>query len=172
MPTARRVRSRSARRSAARPRSGTCPTIGASTAFAHGLEAERVATRRELGEHLLHRHRAEHLGRGEVLIGRDRDLTRAVDRSHPRTTDRDLASAEGDRAVLVSVTDGCALGVVAALRPAQGGDALLEDRVHHLQPGADREREQSFAELVGEVGHRDGDGVGHGNRARPVFFVW
>ena len=33
-----------------------------------------VAAGRELGEHLVHRQPPEHLGRGEVLIAREREL--------------------------------------------------------------------------------------------------
>ena len=61
-----------------------------------GLEADRVTTRRELGEHPLHRHLAEHLGGGEVLIRGDRDFARTVGRAHSGTTDRHLAATESD----------------------------------------------------------------------------
>ena len=38
-------------------------------ALADGLEAKAVSACGELGEHLLHGEAAQHLGRGEVLIG-------------------------------------------------------------------------------------------------------
>ena len=41
-----------------------------TTCCADRLEPDRVAAGRQPGEHLLHRHLAQHLGRGEQLIGR------------------------------------------------------------------------------------------------------
>jgi hypothetical protein len=138
---------------------------------ADGFEAEGIATGRELGEHLLHCEPPEHLSRGEVLTGRDRDFARTVRRSHPRATDRHFLPSEGDRTVIVAVADRCPGGVVPSLRTAQGADALLEDRVHLLQPGADREREQPFTESVREVGHHEATVSGRAISA-AAFFVW
>jgi len=92
-------------------------------------------------------------------------FARAVGRTHPRTAHRDPAAAEDDRAVLVAVAGGGAFSVVTTPRSAERGDALFEDCVHDLEPGADGEREQSFSQLVREIGHRDRDGVGHGDRS-------
>ena len=49
------------------------------------LEPDRVAARRQPGQHLLHRHLAQDLRRAEQLIGRNRQLPGAVGGAHPRT---------------------------------------------------------------------------------------
>ena len=86
------------------------------------FEADAVAAGRQLGEHLLHGEAPEHLGRGEVLVRGDLQLSGPIGRAHPGPADRHLAPAEGDRAVLVAVADGLAVLVVAALRPAERGE--------------------------------------------------
>ena len=94
-------------------------------AFADGLEPGLVAARGELGEHLLHCEAAEHLGRGEVLIGGHQKLTSSICRTHPRAPHRDASAAQGHRALLVSMAHRRAVRVVTALRAREGGDALF-----------------------------------------------
>jgi hypothetical protein len=62
------------------------------------LEPSRgVAAGRQASEHLLHRQPTQQLGAREQLIGRRRQLTRAVRRPHPRPLDRHRTAPEGDR---------------------------------------------------------------------------
>ena len=46
------------------------------------------------------------------------------------------------------------------LGPARAVGLVLEDRVEHLEPGADHEGQQALFELAGELGDGHGDRVG------------
>ena len=130
------------------------------------LEPDRVAARRQPGQHPLQRHPAQHLGRGEQLVGGHRQLPRAVDRAHPRPLDRHPPPAQGHRPALVSVPSRAPLRVVAALRPARRGDVVLHHRRQHLQPGPDRQGQQPLAQLTGQLAQGHAHRVGHSGLAR------
>ena len=56
--------------------------------------------------------------------------------------------------------------VVAALGPAHRGHVLLHDRGHHLQPGPDREGQQTLPKLTGQLTERHAHLLGHGGLTR------
>jgi hypothetical protein len=140
-------------------------------AFADGLETGLVAARGELGEHLLQGKAAQHLGRGEVLIGGHRKLAGSICRTHPRAPHRDASAAQGHRALLVPVAHRNAVRVVTAFRARKGDDALFQEDAHHLQARADGEREETLTQLLGEICHRDRDRIGHDHRGRCLCLV-
>lgn len=89
--------------------------------LADRLQAHRVAAGGQPGEHLLHRHLAQQLGAVEQLICRHRQLTGAVDRTHPRPPHRHPAATQRDRPGLATVPGRGPIHVVLALRAARRG---------------------------------------------------
>ena len=65
-------------------------------------------------------HLPEQIFRVEVLVSSEFDLTEAVEMAGARPSDRDLAAAEHDAALLAAVTCGAARGIVLALGPLPG----------------------------------------------------
>ena len=120
-----------------------------------GFEPDRVAAGREAGEHPLERHPAHHLGAGERLVGRHRHLAGAIHRAHPRAPHGYPASAQAGRAGLVTMAYRAAVGVVAALRAADRSDVVLHQRLHDLQPSADRYSQQALVGRRGDLCERD-----------------
>jgi len=83
-----------------------------------------------------------------------RQLARAVGSTHPRSFDRHPTPAEGDRAAFGAMTHRRPRRVMLALRPAHRGHVLGHDCLHHLQTGANREREQPLLHVLGNLTHR------------------
>ena len=130
------------------------------------LEPDRVAAGRQPGEHLLHRHLAQDLRRGEQLIGRDRQLPGAVGGAHPRPGHRHPAPTQGDRAALAAVAHRGPGRVVPALRPGQRGHVGVHQRLHDLQAGTHGQRQQTLLHVLGDLGHRHSDLLRQ-RRSRP-----
>ena len=86
-------------------------------------------------EHLLHRHLAQDLRRGEQFIGRDRQFTRAVSGAHPRAGHRHPAPTQAHRAVFAAVAHRDPALVVLALGSGQRGDVGVHQCLHDLQTG-------------------------------------
>ena len=118
------------------------------------------------GQHLGHRHAAQHLGAGEQLVGGHRQLAGAVGRTHPRPLNRHTPSAQGDRALLAAVPHRAPGRVVLALRPAHRGHVGVHHRGHHLQPRAHSHRQQALAHVGDDLAERDAHGIGHGECRR------
>jgi len=66
----------------------------------------------------------------------------------------------------VAVPDRGPVAVVLALHTSQRGHVGFHHRGHHLQPGADREGQQSLAHVPDDLGHRHGDVLRHGQPVR------
>lgn len=99
---ARPGRSRPARRTGTTPPSGRWRLRPARCA-PRPAEPDRVAPGRQAGEHPVQCHPAEDLGVGEQLVGRYRELTRAVGRAPLQPLDRHPTPTQGHRAALVAV---------------------------------------------------------------------
>ena len=125
------------------------------------FQPDRVATSRDPGQHLAHRHPTEDLGLAEQLVGRHRHLGSAVRGAHPRPGHRHPPPTQGHRAGLAAVPHPSPGRVVLALRPAHRGHVLFHQRLHHLQPGADRAGEQTLAHVLGDLGHRHAHRLRH-----------
>lgn len=74
-------------------------------------------------------------------------------------------SAEHDLAATRAVAAGRPLEVMLALGPDERDELFLEELVHHLQPDADREGEQTFAHRAGQVRER---ALNLARQAQPV----
>ena len=129
-------------------------------------DRDRVAARRQPGQHPPRGDAAQNLGVGEQLIRRHWELTRTVARAHPRPRHRDPAPAQGHRPRPAAVADRGPFRVVAAARPAHRGHVLLHDRGHHLQPSPDREGQQTLPQLSGQLTHSHAHLPGHGGLTR------
>ena len=134
--------------------------------LADRLQSDRVAAGRHPGQHPLHRHLPEQLGGGEQLIGGHRYLPGPVDRADPRPDHRHSRAAQGHRPGLGAMPGRDPLRVVPAAWPARRGHVGLHQLGHHLQPGTDREGEQSLTHVGGDLVHRDAHLLGHGERPR------
>ncbi len=111
------------------------------------LKPVPVAAGGQPGQHAFQRHAAQHLGRGEQLVGRQAHLTVAVGGAYPWSAYRHPPAAQRHRAVLVTVAHRGPVGHVLALRPDQRRDVGVHHRVHHLHaaPTA-RASKPSFAD--------------------------
>ena len=123
--------------------------------LADGFEPDRVVPGRQAREHPLEGHASHDLGAGELLVAGHRQLSGAIRGAHPRSRDRHPPAPEAGRAGLVAPPGRSAVWVVASLRAAHRGDVVLHQRLHDLQPGADRDREQALARRGGDVIQRD-----------------
>jgi hypothetical protein len=131
-----------------------------------GGEVAAVDDLPEFGEHLLHRHFAQHLGRGEQLIRRDRQFARPVRGPHPRAAHRRPSSAQGHRPAFAAVPHRRARRIVPALRAGQLGHVGLHQRLHDLQADAHGQRQQALLHVLGDLAHRHTDPPWKRGRAR------
>ncbi len=134
--------------------------------LADRLQPDRIPARREPGQHLLHRHLAQDLRRGEQLIGRNRQLPGAVGGPYPRAGHRHPPSTQGHRPAFMAVTHRRTRLIVAALRAGQLGHVGLHQRRHHLQAGAHRQRQQTLLHVLGDLGHGHTDPLWNRGHAR------
>ena len=125
-----------------------------STLAADRLAGARVAARGDADQHPLQHHRGELVARGEVPIGAQLDLARAVGAAHARAADRHAPTTERDLAALVTVTHRRALAIVAALRADDLVDLGLHQLVQHPEPDPDAERQQPLLRRAGELAER------------------
>ena len=125
------------------------------------FQADPVPAGRQPRQHPFHRHPPEDLGGGEHLVGRHGQLPGAVHRPDPGTLHGHPASAQGHRPGPGAVTDRDPSGVVPPARARQRGHVGVHQRAHHLQAGADRQREQPLAHVLGDVGHHHAHPVRH-----------
>ena len=137
-----------------------------------GLEGGAVAAGGHLGQHALHGHPAEQLGRAEQLVGWQCHLGRAIGRAHPGTRDRHLSPAQGDQAVVTAVAHRRAPRVVAALGPGQFCHLSFENGAEHLQARPDGEGEQALFKLAGEFADGDTHRVGQHDGAFVGTALW
>jgi hypothetical protein len=137
------------------------PGGGLSDLGADRLQAQAIAARGQAAEHPLQRQPTQQLGAREQLVGGHRQLAGAVSGADPGPLDGHAAATQGHRALLVAVAHGGAVGVVLALGASQRGDRLLQQRPHHLQPGAHGQRQQAFLGRLGDLGQRDTDLLGY-----------
>jgi len=130
------------------------------------FQADPVAAGRQARQHPFHRHPPEDLGGGEQLVGRHRQLTGAVHSPDPRPLHAHPAPAQGHRAGPGAMAHRYPLGVVAPARTCQRGHVGFHQRTHHLQAGADRQREQPLAHVAGDIGHHHAHPLRHGQFER------
>jgi hypothetical protein len=71
----------------------------------------------------------------------------------------------------VSVPGRGALRIMLAARAAGRSDVVLHHRRQHLQPGPDRQGQQAFVQLTGQLGQRHADPLRHGRAARVDLLV-
>src|SRR5262249_18849928 len=139
-----------------------------------GLQPALVTARRQAREHLLQCHLAQDLGAPEQVIGGQAQLPGPAGGPHPGPGHRQPPPAQRHRSCSGAVPVPGPFGVVLAVRPAQLLSVLGEHGGHHLQPGADGQRQQALLRRLGDLGHRhdhllrDGDLAGLG-RARLLL---
>ena len=144
-------------------RAGRAPALRLDRG-SHRLQPGAVAAGRDLGQHLLHGHASEQLGRTEGVVGGEAHLGRTVRRAHPGTADRHLAPTEGDQPVIAPMAHGGPVGVVVAFGPTERLHLVLHHRVDDLEAGSDDEGEQPLLELGGELTDGDADRLGQHER--------
>lgn len=130
------------------------------------LQPDRVATSREPGQHLLHRHLAQHLRRAEQPIRRDRQFARPVGDPHPRPGHQHPPAAQGHRPALTPVAHRGSRHDVLAPRPGQRTHVGLHQRHHDLQTGATARASSALVHVLGNLGHRHPDPLRDRGRAR------
>ena len=128
------------------------------------FQAGGVAAGGQLGHHPFQGQATQDLGRGEQLVAGHGQLGAAIGRPHPRSAHRHPAAPQGDRTVVVAVTDRHPVRVPPALGASQGGHVVVHHRLHDLQPGAHRQGQQPLPGRLGQLGH------GHHHRVgqRPL----
>jgi len=62
--------------------------------------------------------------------------------------------------------------IMLAPRSTRRGDVLFDERVHHLQPDADRQGQQPLAQVLGQLGHSHAHRLRHGQPARTLSSFW
>jgi hypothetical protein len=133
------------------------PPGGRGDLLADGFQPCRIPARRQLGQHPLQRQLAEQLGAGKRLVARQWHLPGPVGGPDPRSAYPHPAATKGDLARLAAVAHRGPIQVVAPPGADQPGDVLVQHRLQHLQPRADRQREQALTGGAGKLGNRDGD---------------
>ena len=118
--------------------------------LARALEAPR----RDARQHLLKHDRRQRIAIGEVRIGSQLDLARAIDRPRARPLDRHPSPAERDLTGLVSVADRRAIEVMATLRADHRLDLLGHQLAQHTQPHADAQGQQPFLRRASQLAQR------------------
>src|SRR5215211_4495396 len=136
------------------------PRAGLDDLGADWFQPGRVAARRQLGQHPLHRQLVEQVGGGERLVGRHGQLAGAVGGPDPRSAYPHPAAAQGHLARLAAMTDRGPLREVAALGPDQPGDVFGEHGLKHLQAGPHGQGQQPLTGGAGKLGDRDGHLLG------------
>ena len=119
-----------------------------------GLQPGWVAARRQPGQHLLHGHPAQDLGRGEQVIAGQVQLPGPVGCPDPGPGHRQAPPAQGDRPFPGAVPVPSPVRIVLAVRPAQPSGVLGEHGGHHLEARADSQGEQALLRRLGDLGHR------------------
>lgn len=128
------------------------------------LEAGTIATDAVPGEHLLHRHAPEQLGRGEAVVGGKRHLARAIHAAHPGPGDLRRTASEGDNPVLSAVAQRHAVRTMMTLWAHRDLHLMLQHRIHDLQPATDDEGQQALFEFTGELTHGNAHDIGERKR--------
>src|SRR5208282_1248464 len=108
----------------------------------------------DAGEHPVHHRPRERVAVSEVLIRRNRQLVLIISGTDPRTMDLHAPTAQGHRAVLVTVTLRRAIRVPLAPRTDDLLDLPLHQLMHHAEPDTNTQREQSLLRRAHELAER------------------
>jgi len=118
------------------------------------LTPARVLARGHARQHPVHHHHRQRIPVGEVLVRLDGQLTLVIRAADPRPADLHPPAAQRHRPPPMPVTLGRPIRIPPALRADHLTDLGLHQPVHHAQPDADAQREQSLPRRAHELPER------------------